>query len=168
VEVPSTMDALAWLRKHLDDADPDLLRSMVKAFADQLMSAEASALCNAGYGEVTASRVNSRNGYRSRDFDTRAGTIELVIPKPSDWQRLSRLAGRVPPPRRAGARRRRSPVLRGPHQGRTWRRRRRPALPGDGTRIFDTKNEGNPVDRSAGFVHPILAGVGLPAALAFG
>jgi hypothetical protein len=41
------MDALAWLRKHLDDADPDLLRSMVKAFCDQLMSAEASALCNA-------------------------------------------------------------------------------------------------------------------------
>jgi transposase-like protein len=75
------MDALAWLRKHLDEADPDLLRSMVKAFADQLMSAEASALCNAGYGEVTALRVNSRNGYRSRDFDTRAGSIELAIPK---------------------------------------------------------------------------------------
>ncbi len=81
VEVPNTMDAVAWLRKHLDDADPDLLRSMVKAFADQLMSAEASAMCNAGYGEVTASRVNSRNGYRSRDFDTRAGTLELAIPK---------------------------------------------------------------------------------------
>jgi putative transposase len=81
VEVPNTMDALAWLRKHLDEADPDLLRSMVKAFADQLMSAEASALCNAGYGEVTALRVNSRNGYRSRDFDTRAGSIELAIPK---------------------------------------------------------------------------------------
>ncbi len=81
MEVPNTMDAVAWLRKHLDDADPDLLRSMVKAFADQLMSAEASAMCNAGYGEVTASRVNSRNGYRSRDFDTRAGTLELAIPK---------------------------------------------------------------------------------------
>jgi len=81
VEVPNTMDAVAWLRKHLDEADPDLLRSMVKAFADQLMAAEASAMCNAGYGEVTASRVNSRNGYRSRDFDTRAGTIELAIPK---------------------------------------------------------------------------------------
>jgi len=75
------MDAVAWLRTHLDEADPDLLRSMVKAFADQLMAAEASAMCNAGYGEVTASRVNSRNGYRSRDFDTRAGTIELAIPK---------------------------------------------------------------------------------------
>ncbi len=81
MEVPNTMDALAWLRKHLDEADPDLLRSMVKAFADQLMSAEASALCNAGYGEITPERLNSRNGYRSRDFDTRAGTIELAIPK---------------------------------------------------------------------------------------
>ena len=81
MEVPNTMDALAWLRKHLDEADPDLLRSMVKAFADQLMSAEASAMCNAGYGEVTAARVNSRNGYRSRDFDTRAGTIALAVPK---------------------------------------------------------------------------------------
>jgi len=81
VEVTNTMDALTWLRKHLEDADPDLLRSMVKAFADQLMSAEASALCNAGYGEVTSERANSRNGYRSRGFDTRAGTIELAIPK---------------------------------------------------------------------------------------
>ncbi|MGA8726392.1 MAG: hypothetical protein WB565_15260 [Acidimicrobiales bacterium] len=49
MEVTNTMDALDWLRKHLEDADPDLLRSMVKAFADQLISAEASALCNAGY-----------------------------------------------------------------------------------------------------------------------
>ena len=81
MEVPNTMDALAWLRKHLDEADPDLLRSMVKTFADQLMSAEASALCNAGYGEVTAERLNSRNGYRARNLDTRAGTIELAIPK---------------------------------------------------------------------------------------
>ena len=81
VEVLNTMDAVAWLRKHLDDGDPDLLRSMVKTFADQLMSAEASAQCNAGYGEVSTSRVNSRNGYRNRDFDTRAGTIELAIPK---------------------------------------------------------------------------------------
>ena len=81
MEVTNTMDALTWLRKHLEDADPDLLRSMVKAFADQLMSAEASAMCNAGYGEVTSERANSRNGYRSRGFDTRAGTIELAIPK---------------------------------------------------------------------------------------
>ena len=52
-----------------------------RAFAELLMSAEASPLCNAGYGELTAERVNSRNGYRSRGWDTRAGTIDLAIPK---------------------------------------------------------------------------------------
>jgi transposase-like protein len=38
-------------------------------------------VCNAGYGEVTPDRVNSRNGYRRREWDTRAGTVELAIPK---------------------------------------------------------------------------------------
>jgi putative transposase len=81
VEVPNTMNPVSWLRKHLEEGDPDLLRSMLGVFVEQLMAAEASALCNAGYGEVTLERVNSRNGYRTRDFDTRVGTIELAIPK---------------------------------------------------------------------------------------
>ena len=55
--------------------------SMVQTFAEALMSAEASGLCNAEYGEVSPERVNSRNGYRSRRWDTRAGTIDLAIPK---------------------------------------------------------------------------------------
>ena len=76
-----TMDGLSWLRKQLDDADPDLLRSMVKTFAESLMNAEVDALCNASYGERTAERTNSRNGYRERDWDTRAGSMELAIPK---------------------------------------------------------------------------------------
>ena len=46
-----------------------------------LMSAEADALCGAGYGERSQGRVNSRNGYRQRELDTRAGTVELAIPK---------------------------------------------------------------------------------------
>ena len=45
------------------------------------MDAEAEVRCNAGYGEVTPDRVNSRNGYRRREWDTRAGTIGLAIPK---------------------------------------------------------------------------------------
>ncbi len=45
------------------------------------MSAEAQARCGAGYGEVSSERTNSRNGYRAREFDTRAGTIELAVPK---------------------------------------------------------------------------------------
>lgn len=54
---------------------------MVKTFADALMSAEADALCNAEYGQVSNERVNHRNGYRSREWDTRAGTVEPAVPK---------------------------------------------------------------------------------------
>ena len=80
--VPDTMNPLAWLRKHLDDeGGNDLVREMVKAFADQLMSAEADALCGAAWGERSPERTNSRNGYRERAFDTRAGTVSLAIPK---------------------------------------------------------------------------------------
>ena len=46
-----------------------------------MMDADVEVRCNAGYGEVTPERVNSRNGYRLREWDTRAGTIELAIPK---------------------------------------------------------------------------------------
>ena len=76
-----SLDALDWLRKHLEHDEPDLVRDMVASFAERLMSAEADALCGAGYGERSADRVNSRNGYRHRDFDTRAGTIDLAVPK---------------------------------------------------------------------------------------
>ena len=81
MEVTNTMGALDALRKYLLEADPDLVRSMVQTFAEALMSADASGLCNAEYGEVSAERVNSRNGYRTRRWDTRAGTIDLAIPK---------------------------------------------------------------------------------------
>jgi putative transposase len=45
-----SLDALGWLRKHLEQDNSDLLREMVKSFAEQLMSAEADAICGAGYG----------------------------------------------------------------------------------------------------------------------
>ena len=81
--VPTTLDAAGWLRNHLDgdDGESDLLRSMLQSFAETLMSAEASMQCQAGYGERTDDRVNSRNGYRERRWDTRAGTVELAVPK---------------------------------------------------------------------------------------
>ena len=75
------MDALAWLRKHLDDDGNDLLREMVRGFAEQLMAAEVDVIAGAGWGEVSPDRVNHRNGYRARPFDTRVGTIDLAIPK---------------------------------------------------------------------------------------
>jgi putative transposase len=76
-----SLDALEWLRKHLEQDSPDLVREMLKAFAEQLMSAEADAMCGAGYGERSPERLNSRNGYRHRDLDTRAGTVDLAVPK---------------------------------------------------------------------------------------
>ncbi len=79
--VEHTMDVTAWLRKQLESASPDLLRAMVKDMAEALMSAEADALCGAGYGERSSERVNRRNGYRERDWDTRVGSIELALPK---------------------------------------------------------------------------------------
>jgi putative transposase len=79
--VDPNMDALGWLRKQLAGASPDLLREMVKTFAEQLMCAEADALCGAPWGERSPERVNRRNGYRERDWDTRAGTIALEIPR---------------------------------------------------------------------------------------
>jgi putative transposase len=71
----------AQFEETLASASPDVLREMVRGFAQRMMDADVEARCNAGYGEVTPDRVNSRNGYRQREWDTRAGTIELAIPK---------------------------------------------------------------------------------------
>jgi putative transposase len=54
---------------------------MVHTFIQHLMSAEADAMCGASYGERSPERVNRRNGYRERTLDTRAGTIDLLVPK---------------------------------------------------------------------------------------
>ena len=66
---------------NLEQATPDLLRAMVKTFAEALMGAEADVICGAPYGQPSEDRVNYRNGYRDRRRDTRAGTIELAIPR---------------------------------------------------------------------------------------
>jgi transposase-like protein len=76
-----SIDVSGWLEEQLAQASPDLLRSMVQTFAEALMGAEADAVCGAVYGERSAERTNIRNGYRRRDWDTRAGTIDLAIPK---------------------------------------------------------------------------------------
>ena len=65
----------------LASASPDVLREMVREFAQRMMDADVEVRCGAGYGEVSPDRANSRNGYRRRDWDTRAGTIELAIPE---------------------------------------------------------------------------------------
>ena len=78
---PPSIDLSGFLDEQLSQASPDLLRSMVKSFAEALMSAEADALCGAGYGERSGDRTNHRNGYRPRRWDTRAGSIDVAIPK---------------------------------------------------------------------------------------
>ncbi len=78
---PDSLPLHTLAEDNLASASPDLLRAMVKTFADALMSAEADALCNAEYGQVSEERVNHRNGYRPREWDTRAGTVELAVPK---------------------------------------------------------------------------------------
>jgi putative transposase len=78
---PSSIDPLRFLDEQLASASPDLLRSMLTTFINTLMSAEADAVCGAGYGQSSPERVNVRNGYRPREFDTRAGTLEVAIPK---------------------------------------------------------------------------------------
>jgi transposase-like protein len=75
------IDPTGWLDDQLATASPDLLRSMVNTFAEAVMSAEADQVCGAEYGTRSPERVNSRNGYRTRDWDTRARTVELAIPK---------------------------------------------------------------------------------------
>ena len=62
-------------------ADGDFLREMIGFAADRLMALEIDALCGAGHGERSGARVNQRNGYRDRLWQTRAGSVELKIPK---------------------------------------------------------------------------------------
>jgi putative transposase len=61
--------------------DADLLREMVGFAAQRLMDLEVENLTGAAHGERSPDRVNHRNGYRDRDWQTRAGTVELRIPK---------------------------------------------------------------------------------------
>ncbi|PBA37196.1 transposase, partial [Mycobacterium avium] len=75
------IDLSAVLAERLTTTHPDVLRELLAAFIHALMGAEADAVCGAGYGQRSSERTNSRNGYRHREFDTRAGTLDLAIPK---------------------------------------------------------------------------------------
>jgi len=73
-----TMNVQALLGK---SADADFLREMIGFAAQRLMDLEVGGLTGAAYGEKSAERLAQRNGYRERDWETRAGTVELRIPK---------------------------------------------------------------------------------------
>ena len=63
------------------EQEPDLLRQAVQLVVQQLMSLQADAQCGASYCSRSEDRVNQRNGYRTRSWDTRVGTLDLAIPK---------------------------------------------------------------------------------------
>jgi len=63
------------------NSDTDFLREMIAFAAQRLMDLEVEGLIGAGHGERNAGRITQRNGYRDRDWETRAGTVELRIPK---------------------------------------------------------------------------------------
>ena len=76
-----TDDSIA-LRELLEkSADADLLREMIGFAAERLMELEVQALTGSAYGERSPDRLAQRNGYRERSWETRAGTVELDIPK---------------------------------------------------------------------------------------
>ncbi len=62
-------------------SDATFLREMISFAAERLMQLETEGLCGAAHGERSEARRNQRNGYRDRDWETRAGTVELRIPK---------------------------------------------------------------------------------------
>ena len=78
---PTSIDPSNFLHEQLAQASPDLMRQMLTTFINALLSAEADAVCGAGWGQASSDRVTQRNGYRHRDLDTRVGTLDVAVPK---------------------------------------------------------------------------------------
>jgi putative transposase len=79
---PGMTDEMIALRALVEKSpDADRLRAMIGFAAHRLMEPEGEGLTGAGHGERRPDRITQRNGYRERDWETRAGTVELRIPK---------------------------------------------------------------------------------------
>lgn len=78
---PHIIDPARLLGQVLGDASPDLMRRLLATVINALLSVDADSVCGAEYGVASPDRVNSRNGYRARELDTRVGTFDVAIPK---------------------------------------------------------------------------------------
>jgi hypothetical protein len=72
----------AQFEQRLASASPDLLREMIREFAQRMMDADVEVRCNAGYGEVSPDRVNSRNGYRTQELGAILALFRLTSEMP--------------------------------------------------------------------------------------
>ena len=79
--VRESVNLLELLRRQAAGGDLDFLREAVAVLAEAVMEAEVAEQAGAAYGERSPERITRRNGYRPRRWDTRAGSIELQIPK---------------------------------------------------------------------------------------
>ena len=77
----TSIDPSLFLHEQLAQASPDLMRELLGTFLNALLSAQADSVCGAEYGTRSDDRTNRRNGYRHRDLDTRAGTLDVAVPK---------------------------------------------------------------------------------------
>lgn len=78
---PYDIDPSSYIEDLLAQASPDLLRQMLQDTLNTILSAQADQVCGATYNTPDPERVNHRNGYRHRDFDTRVGTLDVAVPK---------------------------------------------------------------------------------------
>ena len=78
---PHIVDPARVLGNLLTDASPDMMRSLLQTMINALLSADADAVCGAEWGHASPDRQAQRNGYRHRPLDTRAGTIDVAVPK---------------------------------------------------------------------------------------